>query len=440
MRFREIGVAAFILSSGIFLSQLLVVAATPILTRIFPPTAFGEFSIFLACLGIIGPVTTLRYDLAVPLARGNAMARHLAMVASASSVAIAVIVGIGLFLYDRLFLGLYGYSVAASLWLLPLALVSMGLYRAWQAWAVRLKSYRQIATARIVQSIVMVLSQLGLGFAGFGPVSLAAGQVVNNGAGFALLSRGIVPRHLQSISGVRRNLFRAARAHWRFPRYSVGESLLNSGAAQVPILIVAAIGGKPEAGLLLLAMRVLGAPLTLIGQSVSQIFLGNAAEQMRSRSLASFTGRVVRLLAIIGIAPITAIAIAAPTYSSLVFGRDWEGIGVVLLWMAPSFVLQLLSSPVSTALHALDRQMVAMRLQSFAFLFRVGTILIAAFIAPSFLIEVFAVSGAIFYTAYILVVFRVVGMGWQGALSALWPVAPAVIVGAGLGMLATKLV
>lgn len=84
--------------------------------------------------------------------------------------------------------------------------------------------------------------------------------------------------------------------------------------------------------------------------------------------------------------------------------------------------------------------MVAMRLQSFAFLFRVGTILIAAFIAPSFLIEVFAVSGAIFYTAYILVVFRVVGMGWQGALSALWPVAPAVIVGAGLGMLATKLV
>ena len=55
------------LVSGNVLGQSAVLLASPILTRLYTPEEFGVFAIFASLLGIVGIVSGLRYELAIPL-------------------------------------------------------------------------------------------------------------------------------------------------------------------------------------------------------------------------------------------------------------------------------------------------------------------------------------------------------------------------------------
>ena len=60
-----------ILSGGFLLGQLLILATSPILTRLFTPAEFGVYAVFTALTGIFGNVLSMRYELAVPIAKGD---------------------------------------------------------------------------------------------------------------------------------------------------------------------------------------------------------------------------------------------------------------------------------------------------------------------------------------------------------------------------------
>ena len=51
--------------SGTLLAQLIGFFTLPIITRIYSPNAFGEFSLFVAVLGPIGMIITMGYELAI---------------------------------------------------------------------------------------------------------------------------------------------------------------------------------------------------------------------------------------------------------------------------------------------------------------------------------------------------------------------------------------
>lgn len=157
----------------------------------------------------------------------------------------------------------------------------------------------------------------------------------------------------------------------------------------------------------MLAMRVMGLPMGLIGSSVGQVYLTEAPARLRAGGLKVLTHKTMIVLAKTGGIPLFAVGCVSPYVFGYIFGREWEFAGLVVAWLMPSFVLQFVASPVSVLLHVTGQVKEAMWLQMFGCVLRVGVVWVAAAFWPNFQIEFYAVSSALFYLAYIVIVMRV---------------------------------
>lgn len=403
---RSIGV----LVGGTAAAHAITAAAMPISTRLFSPADFSAAAVFASLAAILTVAACLRFDMAIPLPESDTEAANLlglsfgfsAITAALTAVAVAIVPSAALESFRQ-------SALQPLLWLLPVAVLIGGIYLALQMWHVRTKNFAGIARSRIAQSGVAAAGQIGLGWQGYTPLGLIVGQVLNYGAGFVLLlaSAWCRQRHLLlaiSWSG----MVDAFQSHQRFPRFSVWEALANAAAINLPILLIAALAKGPEAGYLTLAIFLLQAPMALLGNAVGQVFLSGAPTAHRSGDLPSFTLKSLDGLIRVATGPMIFLAIVSPFAFELVFGPGWSRAGVLVTWMVPWFLLQFISSPVSTALHVVGRQRTAMILQIVSLVVRVGAVAVAGVAGGVWISEAYAISGAVIYGAYLWMVLRVV--------------------------------
>ena len=124
----------------------------------------------------------------------------------------------------------------------------------------------------------------------------------------------------------------ALRKYHRYPVYSTPEALLNIAGIQGPMLLIAAHGGS-EAGFLLLAMQIMTAPMTLLGSSISQVYMSRAPEEFRAGGLAPFTLTIMRRLVMIGTGPLLLVGALSPIVFPWIFGAEWTRSGEIVTWV-----------------------------------------------------------------------------------------------------------
>src|SRR5690606_30740867 len=119
----------------------------------------------------------------------------------------------------------------------------------------------------------------------------------------------------------------------------------------------------PEAGYLMLATRIMAAPVGLIGGSVAQVYLSQAPIEFRAGNLPNFTVGIIGALVKTGAGPLAFMGIIAPHVFPILFGLEWVRAGEMVAWLTPWFIVQFISSPVSMSLHVSGRQRTALVLQ-----------------------------------------------------------------------------
>lgn len=394
------------LAGGTAGAQVLTVAALPFMTRLYSPKDFELLAVYLALLGILSAIACLRYEIAIPLPEADSEGAELLAVALLSTAFVSAMTLAFCLLWPEGIASLLGVPRFADyLWLLPLGVLMAGLYAGFQYWASRRHRFGLVARSRLVQAGVGVGTQLGAGTAGFAPVGLLFGHMLYGGAGALGLALSAWRNDAVLFRSLTWARLRArAVAYRRFPTYSTAEALSNSAAIQVPIILIAAFTIGPEAGFVLLASRVVGAPMQLVGSAISQVYLAHAPEEMRAGRLRPFTLGILKPLAMVGVPGLLLLALIAPGGFALAFGEEWRRAGVLLQWMTPWFILQLLSSPVSLVLHVTGRVRIAMALQLFGLLLRGGAVAVAGVLAPFWVAETYAVTGAVFYGVYMVVI------------------------------------
>lgn len=399
--------AVIVLVSGTALAHGLTAAALPILSRLYSPAEFGLLAVFSSALAIVAVAACLRYELAIPLPQQDDEARHLLLLSIICALGIGLLMGLAVALAPDWIAARLGQpALAPYLWMLPLGVVLAGAYSALQFWYVRERRFTLIARTRIAQSASSAGTQIGLGWAGAGPVGLLLGHMLNTG--IACIALGIALLRQRPRFELTR-LPALARTYDRFPKYSTFEALANSAAIQLPIIMIAALVVPAEAGYLTMAMFVMQAPMSLIGGAISQVYLSRAPDSQREGRLGAFTAEVLGSLLKTGTGPLAAIGIVSPVMFGLVFGPAWTRAGWLVSWMTPWFLLQFLAVPVSMALHVAGRQRAALLLQLGGLALRVASVWLGAALLPHAVAESYAISGAVFYGLYLWLILRVVG-------------------------------
>ena len=345
-----------VIAGGSTLGQLLAVAASPLLTRLYAPEQFGVLGVYMASIALLSGVATLRYELAIPLPKDGATAKRLLQLALGLSLGFALTLALVLLWFGSTLLGWLGWDeLIPYTAFLPLGTFLIASYQSLTYWAVRSGQYRIIATTKLWQGVGNVTTQIALGLVGAGALGLLAGDAVGRSAGITRLARG-VPGLFRLPDA--RALLDTARRYRKFPIWSTGSTFINRFGLQLPQLFMATAFGPREAGWYLLTQRVLGMPTSLVGQAVAQVFLNRIAEIRREqpqRAPGFYLGIVGRM-ALMGGLPILVLGVSLGGAFGWLFGKEWSTAGRMVQILAPMFAAYWTFFPTSQILIVFERQ------------------------------------------------------------------------------------
>lgn len=351
--------SVLILASGTGLGQLIIVLATPILTRLYNPADFGVLTVFVSALALLLAISSLRYDNAIPLPDKQEVAVQLMALAMlivlGASIAAAVAI---LFFGDMLVTLLSASQLAPFLWLLPAGLLVGGWYRVLNFWHIRKKHFKRLTQAKIGQSASLAGGQMVMGVLAWGPFGLVGGYVLGQLTAAVILMRELYGQRSLWNQIDWAGMKITAKRYKRFPLISSWSALLNSASLQLPPLLFAALFGAAVAGWFGLAQRVAGIPITLIGRSVSQVYLSEASRVHNKSPRAMrrlFWRTASRLFLFVGL-PLIAGGLTAPWLFGFIFGQHWRTSGFYIVALLPMFVGQSIVTPLSQTLNILERQ------------------------------------------------------------------------------------
>lgn len=397
-----------VLVGGTALGQLIAILALPILTRLYGPEAFSVLAVYTSILSLITVIACLRLEIAIPLPKSDRMAAALCVLAITSVIFFTLLTTVFIAIFPDIFNTLTDNKISHFLWLLPIGVLAIGLYNTLQYWSIRRKKFHLIAKTRITQSLSGTIIKLIVGIINSSwTAGLIIGQVISQGTGFISLSRSLLKNDWQLFKKIKPAYLKATlKKHKNFPKYSTLEAFANVGGIQIPIILIAYYSADAEAGYLMVAMQLLSAPMSLIGNSVAQVYLSEGAERHHRGELRRFTIKTIINLTKIAFIPLFLIALLAPFLMPYFLGKDWQRTGYFISWMVPWFFMQFISSPISMSLHITGNQKTAFLLQLFGFILRVGFVFLAAIFINEFIGESYAVSGLLFYTLYLSTILK----------------------------------
>jgi O-antigen/teichoic acid export membrane protein len=212
-----------------------------------------------------------------------------------------------------------------------------------------------LAQSRVISGVAQSGIQVAMGLASMGTIGLLLGDL----AGRVTSSLRLVwdARFLGTFRSFPwKGIKKAAVEFVRFPKYMAGASILNLAAIQIPFLLVPVFFGAEAAGHYFLAYRTLFLPASFIGGTISQVFLGEAAERAREGDpLKHITSRIFLLLSAVYL-PIYTISLAgAGQLFPAVFGARWGEAGHFAQVLAPMTLVWSLARPICGMLLVRDR-------------------------------------------------------------------------------------
>ena len=329
------------IGGGTALAQALGVAVTPILTRLYDPTAMALWGLFVSFVSVASVAVTLRYEVAVVAAEKREEAGALVLGALARSLVLSLVGGIVFEILRRNnWLG-YGLFPEWASWLAVLALVGTNWGLILRYWATREGLFSLVGKFAIWQALGRALGQLSLAL--LGGSGLVLGETLGRWWGLAALWRNWVTRGPK--------LWNPA-VLWQYRTYPLVQfpsSLLDTLALMALVPVFTAVYGTQIGGGLALTQRLVNFPLTLIGGAVADVFYSRAAALLRDQpaSLPVLFWGTARYLLILAASLGLLVGLALPPLVTWLFGADWGSVERMMqamaLWMSAMLVVSPLS-------------------------------------------------------------------------------------------------
>ena len=350
-----------ILMSGTTVSQILPVLFTPLISRLFSPSDFSVYAVFIGLYSILGAGMTLRYDMAIMLPKDSNKAIKVVNLCLVNSIIMASFFLIVGFFFGKNFIVLLKLETLSNWYLLlPVASFFLAVNNVLINWYNRNKQYKTISINRISRSATNTASNIVFGYAKFPHIGLILSQLISDGLSATVyLIRYYYSALNKNIFTTFNDLKAVAIEYKDFPTFTLPTTLLNVISHQLPILMLTAFFSPELSGSYFFAMRILAAPTALIGFAYSQTFFQSFTAHIQASNFDAARNFLYRswllLFALICVPAIIIILWGAPLFSFL-FGKEWLESGAISSILIFYVIFSFLSSPTSTTYATLRMQ------------------------------------------------------------------------------------
>jgi lipopolysaccharide exporter len=390
------------LVTGTTVSLVITLLASPIITRLYGPAAFGLLALFTSITGILGVIVCLRYELAIVLPKTDEEAANIFGLCMLLVVLVTITTIPLLYILQQPIVEfLKAPQLGQFFWLIPLTLLISGTFLALNYWNTRTKQFKRLSIARIFSSFSTTGTQLGAGFAGYtyGGVLIYAnilGQFVST----CVLGTQIMRDHLTFFkhtitwAGMRE----ALRRYSNFPKFDVWSALINQMSWQVPVLLLSSFFSTTIVGYYSLGMMMVTLPMSLIGGSIAQVFFQRAAIAQHEGSLSLIFEDAYTFLIKISMFPLLLLTFIGQDLFSLIFGSSWGEAGFYIQILSVWAVFFFISSPISAVLSITGKQKTGLVLSTINLITRFSSIYLGGILGSATLsVLFFSLSGVVMY-------------------------------------------
>ncbi|RUZ73449.1 lipopolysaccharide biosynthesis protein, partial [Mesorhizobium sp. M7A.F.Ca.US.006.01.1.1] len=155
--------------------QLTLLAAIPVLARLYSPADFGIFTIYLSIVNILAGVAALRFEASLYGVKGSAQAY-----VTVKLILLAVFVTTVLaFSAGQMLSNLAPNRLGSLAWLIPIGMGGAGLVEAMNCWSLRAGLLRDFALGRLILPASMAALQLVFGIANLGGEAMIHAHILS---------------------------------------------------------------------------------------------------------------------------------------------------------------------------------------------------------------------------------------------------------------------
>jgi O-antigen/teichoic acid export membrane protein len=376
------------LAVGTVSSQILLVAASPLLTRLFTPQDFGVLSAFTSIAVICSIVFSGRYELAVGLPESEAKAVAIMQLVRKLSVISSVLLFIAVFIFWGChYLGYIRQDLFSfSYLLLPVYNFLVINNSSLIYWVNRHKEYGKVSLSSLFSAIFNILISVLLGFLGVNSFGLVLGLVAGMLASvvfFYIHYLKQIPK--EKVSTTEINL--VAKEYIFFPKYTLFSDLAFNLNQQFLPLVFTVFYSNHIVGLFSLANRMLRLPNIVFTTAIANIFRNEAIDHIRVKGNCQVLFKATfKKLVFIGLIVYSSIFILSPYLFVFFFGAQWETSAIYAQILCVMLFVEFFTQPFNSLYYVCNNQKTFLKLQSLQTFFSIGIVVVLSVLKKDVLI------------------------------------------------------
>lgn len=402
-----------ILLQGTVIAQIIGIAMQLILRRIFTVSDFGIMALYASAVGVLATLATGRYEMAIVLPKEDENARAIFRISVILSIVFNVVLFVVLLLTGGAIMDLILEHelidpkevtdinlVKYLIYCIPIGVFSLSLYNAFNYLFTRKKAYKTLSNNRILQAVSSNGTNALFGVMNMGFFGLFFGYIMGFLTSIIFLAGSKLKLLKGEIGDTRENLKKYAD----FPAKSLPSGLINMLALQLPTFLIFGFFGAIISGIYDIITRVLNAPITMIGRSVSQVFYQKISNDLNEgKPISGYIIKSSTRLFLFMLIPMTVIFFFGEPIFAFVFGEKYRLSGQLAAYFSPYFLMRFVYYSQSTLFSAVRKIGVEFRQNLIFLISQVGALLLGYYYFKDFEITfiLLAGSGFLCYSIFI---------------------------------------
>src|SRR5690554_5501797 len=347
-----------VMMSGNGLSLVIPLLLAPLLTRIYTPTDFAGYELFVRFVALIITVSTLRYELAIILPKSEHVAIQLVRLCFRILIVVTVLSGIILIPFRHEIGSLSQNTTLPELLIwVPLAVFFTGGLAILTQYLIQVGKYKMLATNKVLATTSGNGFKYLLGLKWPAPIGLVFGHILGVAIPVITLLRDVKIRKVLRKAFTKGEVRNIAREYRQFPMYNMPHSLYVELINILLFFVISFYYGEVILGLFAFTFRYLRIPVQVFGSSLSQVFIPRISKQyLEGMDVRKEVIKVMGVLALVGLIPFGLILFYGSSLFGFAFGENWNGSGLYAAIMVPQLYSNFIISPVSMVPTIVNKQ------------------------------------------------------------------------------------
>ncbi len=384
-------------------AQLISVAVSPILSRLYSPEDFGVLGRLVAFTSIFVGISTLKYNMAVVLSKSSKETKHL-INWSEFFIIISSILAVPIYAIIYPTSDIY---ILISVFLIIFLNSNLYLFSSIYT---RYKKFKKLSYAKVINRLSSAVFQILFGFILKNFFGLIIGLIVGLITFFGYCSRKVSTFSFIKIFKFNKYAFKEAqpilKKHYRFPLFTTPQVLLNTLSQNTPILMMDFFFGNSVIGFYWFAYRILQIPIVAISNSVRQTFFQKSSRIDSNKDLLSFLIKSTGVLIILGFPFLVIGFFTLPSLFEFIFGSEWVVAGEYAKWLLPWIFLLFINAPSISLITVINLQKSVLIFDACLLVMRIIAVYIGGtYYNPIITIKMFSLVGVVFNIFIISFIF-----------------------------------